>query len=464
MQGDYSSYNSPLGYRYASPEMRTLFSEASKYKLWRRIWVALAKVEHEAGLISNEELADLEANQDNIDIARILEIEQDTKHDVVAAIREFAEKATIGGGKVHLGATSMDINDNADAMRVKQAIELIEERLRTLLKVVSVQAAKYADTPCLGYTHLQPAEPTTIGYRLAFYGDDLLSDLQRIQGLHYRFVGKGMKGAIGTRASYTAILEGTNMTAAQLDEKVMADLHLKPALIATQVLSRKQDYDILSALAGIGGSLAKLGADLRLLQSPGFGEWSEPFSENQVGSSAMPFKKNPITAEKICSLARQLAQLPGVALNNAAHSYLERTLDDSANRRMTTPEAFLLADEIILSATKLVEGLVVNEKRVAENLTQFGPFAATEVLIIEAVKHGADRQAMHELLRTIALEAWSQPQPGTAMVELLKRNSELERYVKSDRLNELLDVRAHLGDAPERAKQLSVLIDKELAA
>ncbi|HUC19984.1 MAG TPA: adenylosuccinate lyase [Candidatus Polarisedimenticolaceae bacterium] len=463
MQGDYSSYNSPLGYRYASPEMRELFSEATKYKLWRRVWVALAKTQHEAGLITDEELADLEANQDTIDIKRILEIEADTKHDVVAAIREFAEKAKVGGGKIHLGATSMDVNDNADAMRVKQALELIEERVKALLKVVAAQAGKYAETPCLGYTHLQPAEPTTIGYRLAFYGDDLLSDLQRIQGLHYRFVGKGMKGAIGTRASYTAILEGTDMSAADLDEKVMAQLHLRPALISTQVLSRKQDYDILSALAGIGGSLAKMAADVRLLQSPGFGEWSEPFAKNQVGSSAMPFKKNPITAEKICSLARQLAQLPSVALENAAHSYLERTLDDSANRRMITPEAFLLADEILLSATKLVEGLVVNEKRVADNLAQFGPFAATEVLIIEAVKQGADRQEMHELLRTIALEAWQQPEPGKAMVELLKDNSDLGKHVSSKRLDELLDVRAHLGDAPNRVKQLVNLIDEELA-
>ncbi|HEX7259473.1 MAG TPA: adenylosuccinate lyase [Candidatus Saccharimonadia bacterium] len=462
MQGDFSSYNSPLGYRYASPEMRELFSEATKYKLWRRVWVALARAEHQAGLINDEELADLEANQDTIDIARILEIERDTKHDVVAAIREYAEKAKIGGGKIHLGATSMDINDNADAMRVKQALELIEDRLKALLKVVAAQADRHAETPCLGYTHLQPAEPTTIGYRLAFYGDDLLSDLQRIQGLHYRFVGKGMKGAIGTRASYTAILEGTDMTAAQLDEKVMAELHLRPALIATQVLTRKQDYDILSALAGIGGSLAKMGADIRLLQSPGFGEWSESFSDKQVGSSAMPFKKNPITAEKICSLARQLAQLPAVALGNASHSYLERTLDDSANRRMTTPEAFLLADEILITATKLIEGLTINGDRVAENLAQFGPFAATEVLIIEAVKQGADRQAMHELLRTVALEAWQQPQPGKAMVELLKDNAELGKHVTSERLDELLDVRTHLGDAPDRVKQLVALIHKEV--
>jgi adenylosuccinate lyase len=456
----HDSYQSPLSFRYGSAEMRELFGEAHKYELWRRIWVALAAAQHEAGLVSEEELADLRAHEYEIDVARIYEIEQTTKHDVVAAIREFAEKATVGGGKIHLGATSMDINDNADALRSKEALEMVRQRLERVLKALADKVEAYAEAPCLGYTHLQPAEPTTIGYRLAFYGADLLADLDQLDGVAGRLVGKGMKGAVGTRASYAAILEGSKMTAEQLDARVMKELGLEGALITTQVVSRKQEYFMLSALAGIGSSLAKFAADLRLLQSPGFGEWAEPFGKKQVGSSAMPFKKNPINAEKICSLARLLAAMPGVAMENASLSYLERTLDDSANRRLLLPEAFLLVDEILLTATKLVEGLVINQERVRRNLETYAPFAATEAIIIAAVKAGADRQAMHELLRETAMEAWEEAGRGVegAMRRLLLENKELAKYVPDKELGALLDVSRHVGDAPKRACKLAAEI------
>jgi adenylosuccinate lyase len=219
--------------------MRQLFSEDTKYRLWRRIWVALATVEQRAGLVSQEELDDLVAHQDEIDIERIYEIERDTHHDVVAAIAEFAEKAPVGGKKIHLGATSMDINDNADALRVIQAMDLIQERLQAVLAALGQQIEKYADSPCLGYTHLQPAEPTTTGYRLAFYASELLADLEQLRQLRSGYAAKGMKGAIGTRASYTAILAGTKMSAAELDEGVMAELGLTAATITTQVVWRQ---------------------------------------------------------------------------------------------------------------------------------------------------------------------------------------------------------------------------------
>lgn len=463
MSDPHASYQSPLSYRYASKEMRELFSEATKYRLWRQIWVALATVEHRAGLVSQEELDDLVAHQDEVDIERIYTIERDTRHDVVAAIAEFAEKAPVGGKKIHLGATSMDINDNADALRITQALDLVQERLGAVLAALGQQIEAHAETPCLGYTHLQPAEPTTTGYRLAFYASELLIDLEQLRYLRKRYVAKGMKGAIGTRASYAAILAGTEMTAAELDAGVMAELGLTGAEITTQVVSRKLEQMTLALLASIGASLAKFAADVRILQSPGFGEWSEPFAKKQVGSSAMPFKKNPINAEKIGSLARYLNQLPNVDTENISHSYLERTLDDSANRRLVVPEAFLVADEILLTAYKLVEGLQVNEQRVAAQLDTYGPFAATEALIIEAVKQGADRQRMHELLRTVALEAWQADQPGETMVKLLKKNTELGKYVPANTLAQLLNVRGHVGDAPERAKALAAKIKKELA-
>ncbi len=465
---DTSSYQSPLSFRYGSPEMRRLFSEEHKYRLWRQIWVALAAAEHAAGLVSAEELADLRRAQGDIDIARIYEIElggeAPTKHDVVAAIREFAEKAAVGGGKIHLGATSMDVNDNANALRIVAAMELTEQRVKAVLRELAGKIVAEADAPCLGYTHLQPAEPTTIGYRLAFYAQDLLSDLRGLRAARAQFVGKGMKGAVGTRASYAAALEGSGMSAAQLDEAVMAELGVKGALITTQIVSQKQEYQVLTVLAGVGASLAKFAGDLRLLQSPGFGEWSEPFGKGQVGSSAMPFKKNPLDSEKICSLARLLAALPGVALENASLSYLERTLDDSANRRLVLPEAFLLVDELLLTATKIISGMVLNRPRIARNLETYAPFSATGAIIIAAVKQGADRQDMHELLREIAMKAWADISQGGSgeMGQLLRENQELAKYVTPAEMDRLLDGGSQVGDAPTRARELAALVKTAL--
>ncbi len=461
---EFSNYISPFSRRYGSAEMREFFSERTKYQLWRRVWVTLAQAEHEAGLVSAEELADLIKHQDDIDIERIEAIEQDTRHDVVAGIREFAEKAKIGGPKIHLGATSMDVTDNAEAIRTKQALKLVEDRVRAVLVELVKQIDHQAGTACLGYTHLQAAEPTTIGYRLAFYASDLLNDYRQVQFARQNFKAKGMKGAIGTRASYTAILTGTKMTTAELDESVMKSLGVEAAEITTQVVSRKNDYLVLSALAGIGASLAKFAGDLRILQSAGFDEWSEPFGAKQVGSSAMPFKRNPINSEKICSLARLLIQLPVVALENASLSYLERTIDDSANRRLMIPEAFLIVDEILITATKLIKGLRFNSANIQRNLANFAPFAATESIIIEAVKKGADRQLMHETLREIAMKAWeSEKEPGATMTRLLNQDKTIGQYLDTTRLEQLLDVSHHLGDAPERARQLAQDIKQELA-
>jgi len=454
---DFSTYLSTFTWRYASDEMRHIFSEEYKYQLWRRIWVALAEVQHQAGLVSAAELSDLKKHQNNIDIPRILAIEEETQHDVVAAIKEFAEKAKIGGGKIHLGATSMDITDNADMLRMHEALRLILQRLTKSLHLLASRITQYADLPTMGFTHLQPAEPTTVGYRLAIYGQDLLADYQYLSSCLTTLKAKGMKGAVGTRASYQAILMDTKLTAAQLDEQVMDRLGVQASLVSTQVYSRKSDYLALSGLASLGSSLAKFAADLRLLQSPTFGEWAEPFGKKQVGSSAMPFKKNPLKAEKICSLARYLAAQPAVALENASHSYLERTLDDSANRRIILAETFLAADEILLTFTKLIEGMTVNPERISQNLTSYAPFSAVESIIIEAVKKGADRQAMHELLREEAMTAWEAIQSGqpNPLPNLLLKNKQLGSYLSHAEINQLMDVSHHIGDAPKRAKQIA---------
>lgn len=454
---NFSNFISPFTWRYGSTEMRVIFSEQNKYKTWRKIWIALAEAQHKAGFVSKKELDDLKKYEDHIDIDRILEIEKETRHDVVAAIKEFAEKAIIGGGKIHLGATSMDVVDNGDMLRMREALDLTEKKLVTLLKLFAEKIDRYADIPCIGFTHLQPAEPTTVGYRFAFYAQDILIDFEFLQYLKKILQTKGMKGAVGTAASYTALLKNTKMSPDELEQIVMKKIGMTASLISTQVYTRKFDYLILTAINSIASTIAKFAGDLRILQSPMYGEWSEPFGKKQVGSSAMPFKKNPINSEKICSLARYILTLPNVALENATVSYLERTLDDSANKRLIIPEAFLALDEILKTAEKIIDGLVVNEKRIAHNLGLYAPFAATETILMETVKKGADRQTMHEVLREISMIAWAEIQEGkpNRMSELLSKNKAIKKYLTAKEINTMLNASDHIGTAPQRTINLS---------
>lgn len=456
MSHDFSHYLSPFTWRYGSDQMRSLFSEEHKYKTWRKIWVTLAEVQHEAGLVSKIELADLKKYQDTIDISRCLELEKEIKHDVVAAIKEFAEKAKIGGGKIHLGATSMDVVDNAESLRTLQALELIEKKVVGLLEILSEKIREYANTPCLGYTHLQPAEPTTVGYRLAFYAHDLLIDLETLNFIKKTMKAKGLKGAVGTAASYVALLEDTKMSSEELEKKVLAKLGLNTVVVSSQTYTRKYDFLVTSLLCSIASSLAKFAGDLRILQSPMYGEWSEPFGKKQVGSSAMPFKKNPINCEKICSLARFVLQLPAVTLENATLSYLERTLDDSANRRVVLSESFLAVDEILTTAEKIMTNLVINEQRITHNLEQYAPFVASEAILMQSVKKGANRQEMHEHLRTLTLEAWSVVQSGknNPLAEKFSKDRTIMKYISNEELKKFLNVSTHIGTAKERALKI----------
>lgn len=450
---DYSNYQSVFTWRYGSPEMREIFSENNKYRIWRRIWVEMARLQSKEGIVSKEELMDLESHQEDINIERILEIEKETRHDVVAAIREYAEKAKVGGGKIHLGATSMDIVDNADSIRAKEALKIIEDKLLKLLKSFSEKIEKYAELPCMAYTHLQPAEPTTLGYRFALYAQDLLWDLELLRLVNLRLKTKGFKGAVGTQASYQKLFDGR---AKSFEKEMMEKLGLEAALITGQTTPRKMDYFISVILSSIAQSVYKFAFDLRILQSPNFGEVSEPFGKTQVGSSAMPFKKNPVKSEQVCSLARLVMNLSKTSDENAANSLLERTLDDSANRRVYMPEMFLGIDEILNSATNIVSGLIVNEAKIQENLERYAPFSATEEIIIEAVKGGADRQEMHEILREISMEAWSLVSVGeeNPILDLLMKREEIVKYIGKEKLEKIIDPQNHLGTAPERAKKL----------
>ena len=457
-------YLSPFAWRYGSQEMRRVWSEEYKRRLWRRVWVALAEAQHEAGLVSEAELADLRAHQDEVDIARARQIEAEVRHDLVAELKTYAEQCPTGGGKLHLGATSADIQDNADILRLKEALSLIRRRLVALLEALANQIERYQDLPAMGYTHLQPAEPTTLGYRLCQYAQDLLLDLRNLDDLAGSLRAKGLKGAVGTSASYAQLLAGSGMTPAELERRVMERLGLEAAPVATQVYPRKQDFLVLSALASIAQSLHKFAFDLRVLQAPPFGELSEPFGEKQVGSSAMPFKRNPVTAEKICSLARFVAALPQVAWHNAALSLLERTLDDSASRRLILPQAFLAVDEMLLAARRIVEGLVVREEGVARNLAAYGTFAATEALLAELVKAGADRQEMHERIRAHTMAAWEALQrgEGNPLIESLCADERITAYLPPGRVRELLKARSYVGDAPDRCREFLRLLRRAI--
>ncbi len=457
---DYTKYTSPFSWRYGSEEMRRIWAEENKYRLWRKIWVELARAQSKEGLVGKEELEDLEKHQEDLDIERIWEIEKDVRHDVVSAIKEFAEKAKVGGGKIHLGATSMDISDNTEILRTKESLRIIEDELVKLLQVFGEKIEKYADFPCMGYTHLQPAEPTTLGYRFAFYAQDLLMDLELLNFVKKNLKAKGMKGAVGTSASYVKLL---GEKAEKMEEEVLDGLGgLEAYEITNQTSPRKIEVWLGNLLSSIAQSLYKFAFDLRIMQSPMFGEWAESFGEKQVGSSAMPFKKNPIKAEQICSLARLVVNLSRTSWDNASHMLLERTLDDSANRRVAIPEIFLALDEMLTSAVKIVDGLTINDKQITKNLNAYWPFSASEGIIIEAVKQGADRQKMHDVLREISMKAWEAIQEGgiNPMEDLLTSNPEIGKYLKSAQVDTLLDVKNHTGNAAKKALTIAARIDK----
>jgi adenylosuccinate lyase len=455
----------PFASRYGSAEMRAVWSDDHKRRLWRRIWVALAEAQADAGLVSAEQVADLRKHAGKLNTARALTIEKEIGHDVMAEVRAFGEQCPLGGGVIHWGATSADITDNADVARQKEALGLLRAKMAELLGEFAARIDEHRALTCMAYTHLQPAEPTTVGYRLAMYAQDLLAHHGEFTRLMGELRGKGLKGAVGTQASYQELLNGTKVTPAELEAHVLGALDLMAFPIAAQTYPRQQDYRVLAALAALAASLHKFAFDLRLLQSSGFAEMSEPFGEKQVGSSAMPFKRNPVNAEKICSLARYVAALPQPAWENAAEALLERTLDDSANRRVFFPEAFLALDEILDTALKIVRGLNVDARACAQNLEKYGPFAATERVLMALVRAGADRQQMHERLRAHSLKAWAAILEGkpNPLAGSLTTDTDLLRYLQPARLRELMNAEAYVGTAVRRAEALAEEIRRATA-
>lgn len=452
MEYDHKSYISPLTWRYGSDEMKGIFSEVHKRKLLRRVWIALARAEMKAGIVTEEQVKELEAHKDDINIDRATEIENTIHHDLMAEIKTYAEECPLAGGIIHLGATSMDALDNADAVRFKEAMELIVKRLDDLIEAFREKAEFYRDTPTMAFTHIQPAEVTTIGYRLSQTIQDLNEDRKDAASFAADIKGKGMKGAVGTAASYGELLQCTGLSAMDLEKMVMDELGIKAFDAATQTYTRKQDLKMISILSSIAATLHRFSLDFRVLQSPPIGEFSEPFGKMQVGSSAMPFKRNPINSEKICSLSRIVEESYQAAWSNASLSILERTLDDSADRRIFIPEAFIALDEMLLTETKIIKGMQVHSAATKRLMDNYGIFASTEKLLMELGKHGADRQEMHEVIREESLKAWALVQEGkeNPLKESLSEDKRIRSYLGKEEILKLLDASTYTGDASLR--------------
>ena len=414
----------PLYERYASREMAAIFSTSRRFSTWRRLWIVLAECEAELGLpITPAQLDALRRAAPLLDLERVAELERETRHDVVAHLRHFAEQAERfapgAGGILHLGATSAYVTDNTDLLLARHGLELLDQRLVAALRELAGFARRHRQLPCLAYTHFQPAQLTTVGKRACLWAQDLALDLSEVRHRRAGLRCRGVKGTTGTQASFVTLFQGDSAKVRALDRKVAERLGFAASFPVTgQTYPRKQDSQLLAALSGIAESCHKLGTDLRLLQ--GLGELAEPFDESQVGSSAMAYKRNPVRSERMCGLARRLMT---DALNgplNAATQWLERSLDDSANRRLVLPDAFLCADAIVGLAAHIAAGLTVRETLVRARVARELPFMATETLLMESALRGGDRQELHERLRRLSRDA-------QAAVERGEENPLLER-------------------------------------
>ncbi len=452
MSFNYSTYLSPFTTRYGSEEMRHIWSEEYKRLLWRKVWVALAKAEAKAGLVSKEELTDITRHQNDIDIPRAKEIEKEIYHELMSEIKTFSEQCKIGGGKIHLGATSTDILDNTTILQIHESLEITKKNLKELLSLFSQKIEEYENFTCMGYTHLQPAEPTTLGLRLSFYAQDLLMDLQLLEKIEPLLKGKGIKGAVGTSASYTYLLEDAPLDAFDLEKKIMEELGIDAVNISNQTYPRKIDLLVIEVLANIASSLHKFSFDYRIMQSPAVGEWMEKRDEKRVGSSAMPFKRNPDKAEKVNSLARYVSSLLPVAWSNPAMSLLERTLDDSANQRIFLPESFLAIDECLRTSNYLLKNLLVNEKAVIKNLSTYGVFSAIEPLLLKLTEKGADRQKMHDVLKKHSMSTWQEIENGNKnnLLENILKDPLVQKHMSSEEIKRNFTWENHTGIAKKQ--------------
>ncbi len=393
------SYISPLSTRYASEEMQHVFSDNFKFRTWRRLWISLAKAEKALGLdITDEQIAELEANKDNVNFDVAEERERIVRHDVMSHVYAYGQQCPKAKGIIHLGATSCYVGDNTDVIILREASKIVLKKAAQVLRNLSAFAEEYKTLPCLAYTHLQPAQLTTVGKRATLWMYELSQDIENLEYQLSRLLLLGQKGTTGTQASFMELFEGDEEKIKKLEALIAEDMGFSGCVpVSGQTYSRKVDAYFLSVLSGFAQSAYKFANDLRILQS--FEEMEEPFEKNQIGSSAMPYKRNPMRSERICALARYViidSINPGIT---AGTQWFERTLDDSANKRISVAEAFLAVDAILNIYINVTSGLVVYDKVVTRRVMDKLPFMATEDIMMESVKRGGDRQALHEALR-----------------------------------------------------------------
>ena len=446
-------YESPLSARYASPYMLRLFSADTRYQTWRRLWLALAEQERRLGLpITEEQVRELSEHLTDIDYDLVRRREAQVRHDVMAHVYAYGKSAPSAAGILHLGATSCYVTDNADLILYRDALLHLRTGLQAVLNNLARFAERWKDTPTLGYTHYQPAQPVTVGKRATLWMQDFLSDLEELDFVLSQIKFLGCRGTTGTEASFLELFGGDVEKIDEMNRALAEAFGFSECFpVCGQTYPRKLDSRILNVLSSIAQSAYRMANDVRLLQHDR--QLEEPFEEEQIGSSAMAYKRNPMRCERICSLARFLMADAMNAAMTASTQWLERTLDDSANRRISMPEGILAADAILRLAQNVTDGLRVNERVVEAEVREYLPFLATENLLMEAVKRGGDRQQLHEIIRRCSMEATARMKNGEPC-DLLQRLSREPAFgLTEGELNELLDPRLYIGRCPEQVER-----------
>jgi len=445
-------FEHPLASRYASKAMVRLFSPLYRMRVWRRLWTALAECEMEMGLpVSPEQISEMKSTQDNVDLNAIAVYESGLRHDVMAAIHAWGDQAPGARPIIHLGATSCFVTDNGDLLIAHEALQLLRQRLQDVIAALASFADKWKSQPALGFTHFQPAQPTTVGKRATLWIQDLLLDLADLNHVIETTPIRGIKGTTGTQASFLELFEGNGSAVDALEKRFCKAVGFPAIPVSGQTATRKLEDRIGQVICGIAASASKFACDLRLLQH--LKEVEEPFEKKQIGSSAMPYKRNPMRSERINSLARFVLGLMPSSYQTSATQWMERTLDDSAHRRLIVSQGFLAVDAILVLYRNVASGLVVYPKMIEARLGQELPFMAAEVLLMEAVKRGGDRQDLHEKFRMAALEAgraikeYGRPNP---LIAILARD--IAWRMTEDELTDLLDAKRFTGKAADQVE------------
>ncbi|MEO0480349.1 MAG: adenylosuccinate lyase [Planctomycetota bacterium] len=448
------AFEHPLVQRYAGRDMLELFSPRRRFTTWRELWVALAAAEHDIGLpVSKQQVSQMKGALHEFDFDRAAELERELRHDVMAHVHHFGEKAPDAKGVIHLGATSCFVTDNADLILYRRALGLVESRLVQCARALAEFAARWRSEPCLGFTHYQVAQPTTVGKRATLWLQDLLLDLDEVRRVIEWLPARGLKGTTGTQASFLALCDGEDEKVRELDRRVCAAMGFERSIpVSGQTYTRKIDWTIHQALCGVAQSTAKFAADLRLLSHDG--EMEEPSESKQIGSSAMPYKKNPMRCERVTSLCRYVLAAADTSAQTAANQWLERTLDDSAVRRIALPESFLAIDAILILCENVMRGMQVFPRVIGRRLDENLPFLAAEELLMAGVRAGGDRQDLHERFRIHSREAvrrikeQGEANPLLSLIEGDEAFSRLEEPVR-----DLLDAKRFVGRAPAQVDE-----------